>query len=167
MNIDFFCGEVTVAETHFGICDAQDDNIKTPAFIDADLSNATKWDAEVKNFSAEDLYFNPVDNNIEIRRPDGSMDFRCDALLHNDYMIAFIELKNQRSGWIKHAVEEQLATTIEKFKEAHDISRFRQRRAYVCNKCHPCFHYSHKEYMQKFWSQYKIRLLLQRLVMVE
>ena len=36
------------------------------------------------------------------------MENRCDALLHNNYWIAFIELKVQKRNWIKRAVEEQL-----------------------------------------------------------
>ena len=32
------------------------------------------------------------------------MENRCDALLHNNYWIAFIELKVQKRNWIKRAV---------------------------------------------------------------
>lgn len=158
--IDFFEGETEINSEFFGICDNPDTGVKTPAYIDSDIGNENKWIAVVNNHSKAPVYFNPIDNNIEIKREDGEMENRCDALLHNNYWIAFIELKAQRRNWIKRAVEEQLVPTINVFKQNHDISRFKHRYAYACNRLKPKFSYSHKIEMQEFYDIHGVRLVI-------
>lgn len=165
--IDFFEGETEINSEFFGICDDPDTGVKTPAYIDSDIGNENKWIAVVNNHSKAPVYFNPIDNNIEIKREDGEMENRCDALLHNNYWIAFIELKVQKRNWIKHAVEEQLASTINVFKQNHDISRFKHRYAYACNRLKPKFSYSHKIEMQEFYDIHGVRLVIGRDVHVK
>ena len=160
--IDFFKDEIEINAKYFGICDNAIPGVKKPAYVDSDIENRNKWIAVVSNSSKTPVYFNPIDNNIEIKRANGKMENRCDALLHNSYWIAFIELKVQRSGWIKRAVEEQLATTINVFKQNHDISKFRHRYAYACNRLKPHFAYSHKVYMQQFYDTHGVRLVIVR-----
>lgn len=162
MDIDFFKEEEVVPDVLFGICDDDDETTKTPAYVDKTLANANKWIAKVMNHSGKSIGFIAVDNKIEIRRPNGDMENRCDAMLHNDDNIVFVELKVQAKDWIKHAVEEQLLTTIEVFKSCHDINKFRHRLAYACNRKHPFFAVSHKEYMQRFWAEHNVRLIIGR-----
>lgn len=158
--IDFFKDEIPVDCSLFGICDDEDKSEKTPAYVDCNADNRKNWIAEVNNSSGAPVEFIAVDNKIEILREDGNLENRCDAMLHNEKYIIFVELKNQRQEWIKHAVEEQLATTINIFKQNHDISVFRHKFAYACNKQHPSFASSHKEYMHKFRKEHGVRLVI-------
>jgi hypothetical protein len=95
------------------------------------------------------------------------MENRCDAMLHNVENIIFVELKIQRLNWIKHAVEEQLQTTIQIFKENNDIKKFRHRLAYVCNRKHPRFCYSNKQLMQQFRDRNDVRLIISRDIVIK
>lgn len=160
MAIDFFKDEETVTEPYFGLCDDKDEAGKTPAYADTDANNTGKWVAKVTNMSGKPIGFIAIDNKIEIKRENGEMENRCDAMLHNDDYIVFVELKDERMDWIKHAVEDQLLTTINIFKANHDIMRYPHRLAYACNRCHPKFHVSHKEYMQRFKNENKVRLII-------
>lgn len=160
MDIDFFKDEEVVSEKLFGICDDGDDAVKSPAYVDKDPAKIDNWIAKVSNEFAKAVCFIAVDNKIEIRRENGEMENRCDAMLHNEDYIIFIELKVQGRDWIKHAVEEQLLTTINIFKSCHDISQFRHRIAYACNKKHPAFAVSRKEYMQRFKNEHGVRLII-------
>ncbi len=69
--IDFFEGETEINSEFFGICDDPDTGVKTPAYIDSDIGNENKWTAVVNNHSKAPVYFNPIDNNIEIKRENG------------------------------------------------------------------------------------------------
>ena len=84
---------------------------KDPAYVDRNQPD--KWVAVVKNQTNQSINFTAVDNCVEMNRSDGTMDFRCDAMLTNDDNIVFVELKVQAADWIFHAVDEQLQTTID------------------------------------------------------
>lgn len=92
--IDFFKDEMPVGDALFGICDDEDEAAKTPAYVDADAKHKEEWTAVVTNRSGKIISFIAVDNKIEIRRENGQMENRCDAMLHNDEYIIFIELKD-------------------------------------------------------------------------
>jgi hypothetical protein len=166
-KVDFFREEETIHSSHFGICDNEDEKVKTPAFVDCDIKNEASWTANVLNHTGDHISFIAVDNKIEILREDGSMENRCDAMLHNVENIIFVELKIQRLNWIKHAVEEQLQTTIQIFKENNDIKKFRHRLAYVCNRKHPRFCYSNKQLMQQFRDRNDVRLIISRDIVIK
>lgn len=161
-GIDFFQNEEVVKSRLFGICDDEDSTTKTPAYCDLDEGHENTWGAKVTNSSTKDIAFIAVDNAIEIRRDNGDMDNRCDAMLHNDENIIFVELKDQRGNWIEHAVNDQLLTTINVFKKCHNINAFQHRVAYACNKKHPSFAVSHKTMMQKFKNEHGVRLIICR-----
>lgn len=167
LDIDFFRNEIVVKSRMFGICDDEDSTIKTPAYYDEDEKHEEKWCAKVTNNSNKDISFIAVDNAIEIRRENGDMANRCDAMLHNDDNIIFVELKNQRGKWIDHAVNEQLLATINVFKKCYDINTFRHRVAYACNKKHPVFAVSHKTMMQKFRNDHGVRLVISREITIK
>lgn len=163
MPIDFFiakCQTENIRDKEFGICDDKDENEKTPAYVDT--VQPEKWVAVVKNISDKSINFTAVDNCVEIQRTDGTMDFRCDAMLTNEDNIVFVELKDQGSGWITHAVDEQLQTTIDNFKANHDISKYKYKRAFACNKRFPNFRISYKDKMNAFYNKNHIRLNLVR-----
>ena len=163
MAIDFFrakCQTENIRDKEFGICDDEDENEKTPAYVDS--AQPEKWVAVVKNMSEKSINFTAVDNCVEIMREDGTPDFRCDAMLTNEDNIVFVELKEQMAGWITHAVDEQLQTTIDNFKTNHDISKYRHKRAFVCNKKYPNFRVNYKGKMDAFYKKNHIRLNLIR-----
>lgn len=162
MNIDFFvpeCQSDNIKTGKFGICDSLDTSSKTPAYVDYD--NEESWIACVENVSGNSVTFTAIDNCVVIRRENGEMDYRCDAMLTNVDNIVFIELKSQRRDWIQHAVWEQLYTTIKHFCENNDIGKYRYRRAFVCNRKHPRFDHSNKELMQTFYRKTGVRLNIQ------
>lgn len=156
MPIDFFiepCQTANIRAERFGICDPQDGG---KAYVDFD--HEEDWVAVVENRSGEPLNFTAIDNCIEILRPDGSMDNRCDAMLTGAGQIVFIELKIQKSDWIQHAVNDQLQTTIDHFRDNHSLDAYRKRSAYACNKSHPYFHHSNMELMNDFRRKNGVRL---------
>lgn len=156
MAIDFFisrCMINNITAQRFGICDPGNGAIAYPDFADE-----SSWVALVENRSGSPLNFIAVDNCIEIRRPDGNMDNRCDAILTNSRHIIFVELKNQDKDWIGHAVNDQLQTTIDHFKANHQLDSYPKRDAYACNKSHPHFNHSQMERMTEFKNKNDVRL---------
>lgn len=156
--IDFFKKECTtehITANEFGIIDGENSD---KAYVD--YNNRDKWIAVVKNKSGYPVNFTAIDNCIEILRPDGNNDNRCDAMLSNHQNLIFIELKDQNKDWIDHAVNDQLATTIRHFKDNYDITKYRKTKAYACNKAHPQFHYSHIELMERFKNDFDVRLCI-------
>ncbi len=166
MAVDFFqekCQIRNIREKRFGICDEEDTNVKTPAYIET--RDESKWIAIVKNETENAIHFTAVDNCVVITRPDGNMENRCDAILRCGDHIVFVELKDQQKDWITHAVDEQLQNTIDHFKENHNIQAYKYRRAFVCNRKHPNFKTSYKDKMNTFYKKNGIRLnLMQEIV---
>lgn len=163
MPIDFFiaqCQTENIRDKEFGLCDDEDKKEKTPAYVNT--TQPDKWVAVVKNQTDKSINFTAIDNCVEIERSDGTMDFRCDAMLTNEDHIVFVELKEQVADWISHAVDEQLQSTIDHFKTNHDISKYKHKRAFVCNKRHPNFRISYKDKMISFYQKNGIRLNLVR-----
>lgn len=162
--IDFFipkCQTENIVEPLFGICDDDDENTKTPAYVST--NPADRWIAIVENKTSKPINFTAVDNCIEIQRANGEMDNRCDAILSNEEHIVFIELKVQKTGdWKNHAINEQLQTTIDHFKANYDINKYRYKRAFVCNKKSPHFQVSNKEKMDAFYRKNHIRLNIEQ-----
>lgn len=164
-SIDFFqpqCTTVNVTARHFGICDPQDGG---KAFVDYD--DYDSWIAVVRNDSGEALNFTAIDNCIDIRRENGDMENRCDALLTGPHHIIFVELKDVNSDWIQHAVHDQLQTTIDIFKQHHPIQKYSKRFAYACNKQHPRFQVSHKQLMNDFYHRNRVRLCIVNEIVVK
>ncbi len=158
MPINFFdpvCQEQPATAVLFGIVDDQNG---TKAFIDT--ANSENWIAIVINPNQIAVVFTAIDNCVEILRPNGDMESRCDGMLTYPGNIVFVELKNQRKNWISDAID-QLETTIRHFFENHDIDRFRRRRAFACNKRHPNFEVLENERMKRFFDESRVRLNVQ------
>lgn len=162
MPVKFFdknCQEQVRKDVLFGICDDQNN---TPAYTT--VSTAKTWIAKVENDENKSVIFTAIDNCIEIRRENGEMGNRCDGMLTYDQNIVFIELKDERSNWIPHAIE-QLEATILQFNQA-DLLTYRHRRAFACNKRHPNFHVINNELSQRFFTNHRVRLNIQATIKI-
>lgn len=149
MSIDFFdtTHKTSSNSLEFGLCD---DLPKQPAYIDNNIHNkVSKWIGIVNNLNAKNVDFYPIDNCLEIKRPNGELESRCDGMLHQDNNLIFVELKDRGSNWLKKGCE-QLVKTINVFKIYHDISNYSKIEAYVCNKQKPLFNTGNITHIQKF-----------------
>lgn len=119
-----------------------------------------KWNATIHNPDGHSFQFVPVDNNIIIHQQNGhDKESSCDGMLlvEANEMIAFIELKDVRTGGFSIAID-QLKQTISHFRQSHDYKQFKRRRAYIANIAHPKFQYSMKDEMELFRNSYKFAL---------
>lgn len=158
MKVDFFkadCRDAT-SEIRFGLCD--EDN-KEPAFIDT--AHEDNWIATVENPSAKEIQFTAIDNCIDIVRENGNMDSRCDAMLHYESNLLFVELKTKRADWKSEGLG-QIESTIKRMikDEADFYYGFRKRKAVVANsrKIFPSFQEFDAEQREFFKKNYKIHL---------
>jgi hypothetical protein len=150
----------------FGVCDTPPPPSEK-AYIDED--NGKDWIAVVENHDKKSISFVPIDNCIELRRPDNTMDNRCDGLLYYDTTIIFVELKNATSkgnDWIVHA-DKQLRATIGHFEiSSHDKS-IERKRAYIANSAKPRFRSSQAERMERFLSDTGYVLRIENRIVVD
>lgn len=118
------------------------------------------WNALVINDHAVKLQFIPIDHNL-----DG--DGLCDGLIYSKSqdIIIFIELKTGEKSWITKGIK-QLEKCISLFIANHDIKEFKQVKAYLCNNSHPNFQTSKREVMQQFRNRNKVRLNIEREIVV-
>lgn len=126
-----------------------------PAFIDYD--NKKQWNAVVLSENIPNFNFIPVDNKIPYFDKNGNEKRRCDAIIYTKQTVVFIELKDQAKDWFDDAVE-QLKSTIEHFNSVDGLYKFKFKKAYACNKIHPCFNYHFKSRMQQFFRETGISL---------
>lgn len=118
----------------FGLVDPDDKNGKHPVFISLDRTQ-DRWGARVMyNKERRDYKFIPVDNNIPLKRDDGSDAPRCDCILETEKSVCFIELKNQRKGYLSKA-RDQIISTLGFFD---NLTLFDKKLAYICNNTVIC-----------------------------
>ena len=148
MPIDYFSNCKTNSKKNkFGICDDQS-SASNPAYIDE--SNQNNWIGIVNNPKKKEVNFNAIDNCIDIRRADNTMDSKCDGVLSFEQNLIFIELKEREGGqWLKKG-REQLTATIKRFKQEVNISQYKSIKGYVCNSLRPKAHPGQAENMEKF-----------------
>ena len=162
MKVNFLeniCKEPAINDSLFGLCDDQNGQ---KAYSNTD--NPIKWIATVKNEKGINLIFTPVDNCL-IKSNEFIGRGRCDGLLTSNEHLYFIELKDQTKKWITQAVE-QIESTIDFFKESHDINSFRHKKAFVCNKQHRHFQEVDNEINLSFFRKHKVRLDIQADIIV-
>jgi len=149
MAIDFFiygCKSTTVKD-RFGLCDDPPPS-KNPAYIEENTPE--DWVAVVENKNVISVDLHAIDNCIEILRPNGELESRCDCMLHYNNSLVFAELKDRASrGWLTKG-SSQLTITIRKFKENYNIEDFDKVEAYVCNKQRPLAITGSNTIVQKF-----------------
>lgn len=149
--IDFFPEEYKQfsKKKRFGICDTPPPPA-CKAYIDE--AKGENWIATVDNFYQDLVTFIPIDNCIDIKRPDGTMDSRCDGFLYYGNTIIFVELKQRNkkgNEWIAEA-ERQLRVTIGHFETAPQARSFSTKKAYISNSFKPYFRNSQAIRMDKF-----------------
>ena len=138
----------------FGLVDPDDENGKHPVFISLDRTQ-DRWGARVMyNKECRDYKFIPVDNNIPLKRDDGSDAPRCDCILETEKSVCFIELKNQRKGYLSKA-RDQIISTLGFFD---NLTLFDKKTCiHLQQCCHMLkFHKDHHE--REFFHEYGIML---------
>jgi hypothetical protein len=134
----------------FGICDNIDIQ---PAFLDE--TNGKEWIAVVENGYKENVCFTAVDNCVEIWRPDGTMESRCDGMLTYQHTLIFVELKDSKkdgSEWVRKG-DVQLRSTIAIFEGTTASKTFKSKKAYIANKAKPRFREGQMQRMDRFFKE--------------
>ncbi len=160
--MNFFCPDCQEPAIHtssFGLCDHQDG-----AKAYTNVNDHSLWIAEVKNDKNIQLIFTAIDkcvikDNEEVGRG------RCDGMLTSQEHIYFVELKNQRGNWIADAIN-QLESTIRFFIANHDITVYKYKKAFACNKKHPHFQEIDNALNLRFFRTYGVRIDAQAKVIV-
>ena len=163
MPVNFFqtgCQEAPISALQFGICDDQNSRIAY-----TDITDSMKWVATVNNAQATPVTLTAIDKCVQILREDGNDERKCDAMLTYLDNIVFVELKDVRRNWISDAVE-QLEITIQQFIANHDLSIYRHKRAFACNKKQPNFHVIDNEMKRRFFDTYRVRLNVQATIQI-
>lgn len=160
--MDFFkpeCQSGPFVQDTFGLCDDQD---STRAYVDT--TDTEKWVATVENPSRRPVTFTAIDKCV-IQDGDAPGRGRCDGMLTTEDLLYLVELKDQRSDWQMHAIE-QLESTIHFLRDHHDLSRFRTKKAFACNKRHRAFTTIENERQRRFFQSYGFRIDVQATVLV-
>ena len=129
------CSESSRNDKQFGICDDQNGE---KAYTNS--TDDTKWIATVINEHEIDIRFTPIDNCIIVLK-EGTKDKEstCDGMLTFLQSLYLVELKKQGTGgWISDA-KAQLENTIKLISENSDLSDYKHKKAFACNKKHPNF----------------------------
>jgi hypothetical protein len=69
----------------------------------------------------------------------------------------FVELKDQMKNWKTDAIA-QLESTIQFFKAHHDITAYKIKKAFACNKKHQRFQEIDQEQNLRFFREYGFRI---------
>lgn len=153
------CQEPSRNDSEFGICDNEDG---TKAYTDN--SRRKDWIATVSNPSTKDVSFIAVDKCI-LQDTDEPGRGRCDGILLTNDQLYFVELKNQMRSWISDAIN-QLDSTIEFFKESHDMNEFRHKKAFACNKKSKHFQEIDNELNLAFFRKHGVRIDVQAEIII-
>lgn len=162
MSIQFLaspCREPSKRDIEFGICDDEDG---TKAYTDT--TNPSNWIATVSNQYRKEVCFIAVDKCI-LQDIEEQGRGRCDGILVTENQLYFVELKNQMRNWISDAID-QLESTIEFFKESHNINDFKHKKAFACNKKHKLFQEIDNEQNLAFFRKHSIRIDVQAEIII-
>jgi hypothetical protein len=145
------CQEDPRTDALFGLCDKQDGS---KAYTDS--LNPNDWIATVKNDSGIELTFTAIDKCV-IKDGEEPGRGRCDGMLTSDRHLYFVELKEQTKNWKVKSIA-QLESTIQFFKAHHNVSAYKFKKAFACNKKHPHFHEIDHEQNLRFFREYGFRI---------
>lgn len=179
MPIDFFLAPCTLPQGNcqlpgivcksatrnikFGICDDPPPSTM-PAYIK--LYHPDDWIAIVQNQNSKEINFKAIDNCVQIFRPDGQLESRCDGMLFYENNLIFVELKDRASGgWLSKG-REQITITIDHFRAIHNINSYDKVEAYVCNKQRPLALTNNNAEVQKFKDETGFLLIASRNISV-
>lgn len=162
--MDFFstnCQSGPFTAERFGVCDEQQG---LQAHVDT--VDASTWIATVENRSQTPVTFTAIDKCV-IKDDEEPGRGRCDAMLTTGGSLYLLELKDQHKGWIPHATE-QLESTIRFLLEHHasQLSGYRHKKAFACNRRHPAFAEIDHELQNRFFRDYRFRLDVQATVVL-
>ena len=160
--MEFFnpeCQSGPFDHTQFGLCDDQN---ATRAYVDT--ANRERWVATVENPSKRAVTFTAIDKCV-IQDGDEPGRGRCDAMLTTDDLLYLVELKEQEPPWQQHAID-QLESSIRFLLAHHDVSRFRHKKAFACNRRRPAFVPIEHERMLRFRREFGFRIDIQATVLV-
>lgn len=167
MSVEFFKTDCqnTVSEKRFGLYDAEDN---TPVKIE--ITDEELWNATVLNDEGKSILITAIDNCIDLFKPNGEMDSRCDCMITHDETILFVELKNKKDSWQTEGLNqiENIVKTMTVEIPAY-LNNFKKRTAIVANKRHqfPSFQKSNTEQRQYFYSKYKLRIQFEAVITIE
>lgn len=134
MSVNFFKNACVTnsSSKEFGLCDDIPNN---PAYINE--KDKLKWIGVVKNPDQKYAQFYAIDNCLGLKRANGDLESSCDGVLKESNNLIFVELKERKSGsWFGDG-RKQLTNTINIFKANHDMSKFSNITAHVCNNLKP------------------------------
>lgn len=162
MCLDFFrkdCQNPSINASSFGLCDNQDGSRAYP-----DTANSETWIAEVKNNNNLDIIFTAVDKCV-LQDNEHKGRGRCDGMLTTANHLYLVELKDKEPPWQSEAIA-QLDSTIQFLFDNHDISRFKIRKAFACNKKRDKFVVIDNEYNKAFFHRTTFRIDIQAEIVV-
>lgn len=131
-----------------------------------DTASADNWIARVDNHLRKAVTFTAVDKCV-MKDDEARGKGRCDCMLTTETGLYLVELKERESpGWQAEA-KRQLVSTIELLQAHHDVSQYRHKKAFACNKKHrrPFVVVSHDE-QRAFFREYGFRLDVQTTVLI-
>ena len=142
-----------------GICDPDGED---PAYTTSE-HGCDKWCAKIENKEHKKIQFIAIDKNIDIRKPNGEQESRCDGMIFaaDTMELCFVELKDYHVGGYIGDATDQLLTTIEYFLANHHYEDYHNRRAFACNPQHPNFAFSARQRINEFYNTTHFRLLPQ------
>ena len=115
----------------FGLCD-DPPPARNKAYIAE--NDESKWIAEVKNSSEIEIIFYGIDHCVNILRPNGEQEKRCDGVLHYNNNLIFVELKDSANKkWIGKG-RKQLTATIRVCQNEPNPNKYLITGAYIANK---------------------------------
>jgi len=112
------------------------------------LDDKSKWIATVRNNNPEGVVFTAIDKCV-IKDNEYLGRGRCDCMLTTSKSLYLIELKEQLPPWQADALA-QLTSIINFLMENHDISQYKIRKVFACNKKREQFIAFNNEENQRF-----------------
>ncbi len=162
MSLNFFradCQNPPISLDTFGLCDNEDGTRAYP-----DTANPDNWIAEVKNEDNMDITFTAVDKCV-LHDHEYPGRGRCDGMLTTENHLYLVELKNQLPPWQSHAIN-QLDSTIDFLVNNHDISLYKKRKAFACNKKRDKFVVIDNEFNKAFYNRTTFRIDIQAEIVI-
>ncbi|HZY36377.1 MAG TPA: hypothetical protein VFE53_06990 [Mucilaginibacter sp.] len=162
MSLNFFeasCQEPPLNVSFFGLCDDQNG-----AKAYTNIHERDKWIATVKNEHNLGLVFTAIDKCV-IKDNEYPGRGRCDGMLTTDGLLYLVELNNTPKDWLSDTIE-QLESTIQFFMDNHDLSVYKHKKAFACNKMHRHFQEIDNELNLRFFRKYRFRIDVQAEIIV-
>jgi len=160
--VNFFdpaCQSGPYTAVSFGICDPQD---STVAYVD--LDNSGDWIASVDNPQGRAITFTAIDKCV-IKDHEYIGRGRCDAMLTATDLLYLVELKDQRIARKADAIE-QLESTLNFLLANHDVSKYRHKKVFLCNRRKKPFAVLDNERQRNFFLAYGFRIDAQARVLI-